>query len=38
MVADNGRTFSAAARQRMLAVRGEPLFYADWLRAVFIPL
>jgi hypothetical protein len=25
-----------AARRRMLSVRGEPLFLADWLRAVFI--
>lgn len=35
-VAVEGRTLSETARQRMLAVRGEPLFYADWLRAVFI--
>jgi len=27
---------SAAARERLLSVRGEPLFVADWLRAVFI--
>lgn len=27
---------SAAARRRMLAHRGEPLFHADWLRAVFL--
>ncbi len=27
---------SEAARQRMLGDWGEPLFYADWLRAVFI--
>ncbi len=25
-----------AARKRLLAVKGEPLFLADWLRAVFI--
>ena len=30
------KSISDAARRRMLAVRGEPLFYADWLRAVFI--
>jgi uncharacterized protein YqjF (DUF2071 family) len=29
-------TLSDAARRRMLAVRGEPLFYARWDRAVFI--
>jgi uncharacterized protein len=29
-------SLSAAARDRMLAVRGEPLLYADWSRAVFI--
>lgn len=29
-------TLSAAARERMLNVRGEPLLHADWLRAVFI--
>jgi uncharacterized protein YqjF (DUF2071 family) len=29
-------TFSDAARRRMLAVRGEPMFYARWDRAVFI--
>lgn len=27
---------SEAARRRMLAMRGEPLFLADWLRAVFV--
>src|SRR5690348_5003511 len=27
---------STAARQRLLSCRGEPLFYSDWLRAVFI--
>jgi hypothetical protein len=27
---------SQAARSRMLGVRGEPLFYSDWLRTVFI--
>ena len=29
-------SFSAAARKRLSSARGEPLFYADWLRAVFI--
>jgi uncharacterized protein YqjF (DUF2071 family) len=29
-------TLSAAARQRMLASPGEPMFYARWDRAVFI--
>jgi uncharacterized protein YqjF (DUF2071 family) len=29
-------TLSEAARHRMLAVRGEPMFYARWDRAVFI--
>jgi uncharacterized protein len=29
-------TLSEAARRRMLAVRGEPIFYARWDRAVFI--
>jgi uncharacterized protein YqjF (DUF2071 family) len=29
-------TLSDAARERMLAVRGEPLFYADWVPAMFI--
>ncbi|HZQ45509.1 MAG TPA: DUF2071 domain-containing protein [Verrucomicrobiae bacterium] len=27
---------SNSARRRMLGVKGEPLFYSDWLRAVFI--
>ena len=27
---------SLAARERMLSLRGEPLFFSDWLRAVFI--
>jgi uncharacterized protein YqjF (DUF2071 family) len=27
---------SFAARRRILTTKGEPLFYADWLRAVFI--
>ena len=27
---------SAAARRRLLSVKGEPLFYADWLRVLFI--
>ena len=35
-VAANPTTFSDAARRRMLAVRGEPMFYARWDRAVFI--
>src|SRR5260370_28890387 len=29
-------TPSSTARARMLSVKGEPMFYADWLRAVFI--
>lgn len=29
-------TFSEAAQRRMLAIRGEPMFYARWDRAVFI--
>jgi uncharacterized protein YqjF (DUF2071 family) len=29
-------TPSSTARRRMLSVKGEPLFYADWVRAVFI--
>lgn len=35
-VAASPTTLSAAARRRMLAVRGEPMFYARWDRAVFI--
>lgn len=27
---------SAAGRERLLACRGDPLFYADWLNAVFL--
>jgi hypothetical protein len=27
---------SVAARRRLLSVKGEPLFYADWLRVLFI--
>jgi len=27
---------SAAARRRLLSVKGEPLLYADWLRVLFI--
>jgi len=27
---------SDSAQQRMLSIKGEPLFHADWLRAVFI--
>jgi len=29
-------TFSEIARRRMLAIRGEPMFFARWDRAVFI--
>ena len=32
----NRTTLSDAARRRMLAVRGEPMFYARWDRAVFV--
>jgi uncharacterized protein len=35
-VAASPTTLSEAARRRMLAVRGEPMFYARWDRAVFI--
>jgi uncharacterized protein YqjF (DUF2071 family) len=35
-VVANRITLSDAARRRMLAVRGEPMFYARWDRAVFI--
>src|SRR2546421_4478249 len=35
-VATNCITLSDAARRRMLAVRGEPMLYARWDRAVFI--
>jgi uncharacterized protein len=35
-VAASPTTFSESARRRMLAVRGEPMFYARWDRAVFI--
>jgi uncharacterized protein len=28
--------FSEAARRRLLSVKGEPLFLADWLRPVFV--
>lgn len=35
-LAANRPTLSDAARRRMLAVRGEPMFYARWDRAVFI--
>jgi uncharacterized protein YqjF (DUF2071 family) len=28
--------FSAVASRRLLSVKGEPLFYADWLRVLFI--
>lgn len=32
----SNRQLSDAARHRILGVKGEPLFYSDWLRAVFI--
>ena len=35
-VAANCITLSDAARRRLVAVRGEPMFYARWDRAVFI--
>jgi uncharacterized protein YqjF (DUF2071 family) len=35
-VATDRSTLSEAARRRMLALRGEPMFYARWDRAVFI--
>src|SRR5213075_579311 len=35
-VAANCTTSSDEARRRMLAIRGEPIFYARWDRAVFI--
>lgn len=35
-IAEATGKLSAAARRRMLGVRGEPLFLCDWLRAVFI--
>jgi hypothetical protein len=36
-VNEQGETLlNNAARRRMMATWGEPLFYADWLRAVFI--
>ena len=35
-LAAGGTTLSEAARRRMLAVPGEPMFYARWDRAVFI--
>jgi uncharacterized protein YqjF (DUF2071 family) len=28
--------FNYAARRRLLSIKGEPLFYADWLRVLFI--
>lgn len=34
--AANCTTLSGAARRRMLAIRGEPMFYARWDRAVFV--
>ncbi len=36
IVATQTGSLSNCARQRMLGVKGEPLFYSDWLRAVFI--
>jgi uncharacterized protein YqjF (DUF2071 family) len=33
---ETGSNLSEAARQRLLSVRGEPLFLADWLRPVFV--
>ena len=35
-VASSTAELSAAARKRMLGIRGEPLLYADWLRVVFL--
>jgi uncharacterized protein YqjF (DUF2071 family) len=35
-VVDDRSTLSEAARRRMLALPGEPMFYARWDRAVFI--
>jgi len=35
-VAANRTTSNDEARRRMLAIRGEPMFYARWDRAVFI--
>jgi uncharacterized protein YqjF (DUF2071 family) len=34
--AETAADFSEAARRRLLSIRGEPLFLADWLRPVFI--
>ncbi len=34
--AERTADFSVAARRRLLSIRGEPLFLADWLRPVFI--
>jgi len=34
--AENATDFSQAARHRLLSIRGEPLFLADWLRPVFV--
>jgi uncharacterized protein YqjF (DUF2071 family) len=33
---ETGDELNAAARRRMLSVKSEPLFFADWLHAVFI--
>ena len=30
--------FFGAAARRLMSRRGEPLFYADWLRTVFITM
>ena len=35
-VVENEPRLSQAARSRLLSIRGEPLFLADWLRPVFI--
>ena len=35
-IAEASGQLNEAAQRRMLGDRGEPLFYADWLRAVFI--
>jgi uncharacterized protein YqjF (DUF2071 family) len=35
-ITGQSQQLSDAARRRMLSVKGEPLFYADWLRAVFL--
>jgi uncharacterized protein YqjF (DUF2071 family) len=35
-IVGESRELSAAAQRRMRSAWGEPMFYADWLRAVFI--